>query len=651
MAKAKKWSLEYYVKQRVGGWDGPKALTAAVQQFIKDPESCEFVFSGSPLELANAIYLFWHKRSKGSINGGFFPTPLPVALDLARMLPGDVGTKVLDPGAGFGNLSWAAMQEGYDAVGVEIGTEWAELASLFGLPVTQGDFLGGYQTPKFDAVMVNPPFGNLFGHKDIAVDFMTRIADWSAGGTYVAAILPNGWLDKADKAHRAVIERYLVSARDSLPADTFKPLTSVGTEMCLLMTLDDGPLCGEQEDMQAGQGADLAEPDEPDDPQDVIEVTTVVPADILTQTEWRAEWAPIDPLSPENKAMDLNEYARKCAHHKASWCIPRECSSNSRYDVYIEWLLSKGVAVPDDIIATLEPDANQHQDVPLVGARLAAITVVPDPKFEVGQTVYFRVLGKVIETKITTRELAAPLVMWRYRTASNHVLLEDALREDMPTDMVLDICRAVATLSDIPAPVKDFAGEIVVKFDLGVSGYFVRTYKHTMGRTFAEVVRIDKEHYDRSDALRGLCVYSENDAGPVRAVRELIKEAQLLTPIYVERLEKEVQGFRQCEQCAGYVDAKGNGHNAGCSIAAPAQELVTSPVPDPTPQENQPVQKVTLSPLRDQIEVRTGKLCSGPWVIAKLVKRKDNDLYYEIAGGKTGSVKESGEGISWRSVS
>ena len=135
------------------------------------------------------------------------------------------------------------------------------------------------------------------------------------------------------------------------------------------------------------------------------------------------------------------------------------------------------------------------------------------------------------------------------------------------TQLELQVCRAVSALTDDDIhSTKDWDGEPVVKIDLaGTDGYFIRTYKHTMGRTFAEVVRIGADgNYEYGAAVRGLSVYTTGGDAQRRAVKALVKEAQILAPIVSERAEREQQGFRQCSRCAGYVNVVGEGHNAGC---------------------------------------------------------------------------------------
>ena len=231
----KKYSLSYWVKQRLhyGGSQPEQHFQAALDLFVNDREHCPFEFAGSPIELTNVMYQEWKKR--GSVHWCFFPTPLPVARDLAILLGVNSGDVVFDPGAGFGNLLHAAEERGATAFGCEFQHWLPGVGKTLGLNVQRGDFLDGYQPAAFTCVLTNPPFGRLGESADATADFLDRLADVCTDETRIAAILPRGFMQsERPKARVETIKKFRVSHSEPLPAETFKPLTNCATEMVLL---------------------------------------------------------------------------------------------------------------------------------------------------------------------------------------------------------------------------------------------------------------------------------------------------------------------------------------------------------------------------------------------------------------------------------
>jgi SAM-dependent methyltransferase len=241
MPKIKKYSLPHWIKQSLQFQSNPQnIISAALARHFESPDESPIAFDGSPLELINALYLEWKKRE--SVYHCFFPTPLAAARDLAQLAtigPDDV---VFDPGCGFGNLLHAAQECGARAFGCDL-QEWLsrQVAPVVGLDLQRGDFLDGYELPQpFTAVLMNPPFGKGYSERlgdvsDLTAAFLDRVNDLAAPGTRVAAILPANFLDSERPKYRCeVIQKLVVKQRVRLPGDTFKPLTSVATEMVLL---------------------------------------------------------------------------------------------------------------------------------------------------------------------------------------------------------------------------------------------------------------------------------------------------------------------------------------------------------------------------------------------------------------------------------
>lgn len=226
--KTRRYTLPYWVKQH-RGYDCDDAMASAVQHYIEHGDHPEMAFTGTALELANALYTESRKRIQPAL-GAYF-TPPDVAARMADSLRLTPSMVVLDPCAGIGNLMHAVIERGAYTVGWELQFRLAHLAQILGYAVTIGNGLA-VDTVAPDAVIINPPFGNMQGHADIAVEFMRGAA---AYGVPVAAILPRGWLTQARKSHREVATLYDVVDSEDLPAATFAPLTSIVTTRYLLL--------------------------------------------------------------------------------------------------------------------------------------------------------------------------------------------------------------------------------------------------------------------------------------------------------------------------------------------------------------------------------------------------------------------------------
>ena len=162
------------------------------------------------------------------------------------------------------------------------------------------------------------------------------------------------------------------------------------------------------------------------------------------------------------------------------------------------------------------------------------------------------------------------------------------------TQAALKLAQAVAALNPkaIPGPEPLWPGDkdAGIHIDLP-DGYFIRTFKHTLGRTFAEVSQIGADQLpQRPHATKGLSVYvGKGGNGHQRAVKALIHESEELSKFLVERANMERQGSRQCERCARYVDAGGAGHTTGCddnratAVTLDAREAAAEgrPITDP----------------------------------------------------------------------
>lgn len=185
-----KVSIPYWLKKN-NGWGGPyEKIVEAVLYYAQHRDHPDIAFEGSTLALATELYTT-HAHKAGAA-GGLYCTRPDVAEKMARSFKLRPSQVVLIPGLGLGALAEAALAVQPEAllVGVECQDWLVRVAQAARLPVTPGDFLNGVSLPAVGAVLVNPPYGNLWGSKQIERDFMARVAAVTQPGVKIAALLP-----------------------------------------------------------------------------------------------------------------------------------------------------------------------------------------------------------------------------------------------------------------------------------------------------------------------------------------------------------------------------------------------------------------------------------------------------------------------------
>lgn len=162
---------------------------------------------------------------------GNYPSP-PDVVD-AVMARADVreGMMVLEPSAGAGNLARACAQAGAFVTCVELWASRADQLREAGLgPVIVGDFLAVEPEPKFQRVVMNPPFGD-----GADIYHVIHASKFVAPGGILVAVMPTGW---RHNTHRLSTEfREWVSRRGAeviqLPPGSFQA-AGTGVSTCIV---------------------------------------------------------------------------------------------------------------------------------------------------------------------------------------------------------------------------------------------------------------------------------------------------------------------------------------------------------------------------------------------------------------------------------
>lgn len=160
-----------------------------------------------------------------------FFTPPDLAADLAIRADIRPGMHVLEPSAGEGALVFMALRRGASVTAVERDARLIPAVSGYEatfpgqLEVVHWDFLDWHpsaDTPPFDRVLMNPPFG-----KGAAIAHVTRAVEFLRPGGVLLAIMPPSWLTGQQRAandFRVLLSRMGDDAYDwdPLPEGSFR---------------------------------------------------------------------------------------------------------------------------------------------------------------------------------------------------------------------------------------------------------------------------------------------------------------------------------------------------------------------------------------------------------------------------------------------
>lgn len=149
----------------------------------------------------------------------FFPTPKAEGVRMAGLAGIKPGDLVLEPSAGNGNLADAARAAGGQVDVVEISSQLRDILTAKGYNVVAHDFMELDLAPKYDAILMNPPFSNRRDAEHIQRAFQML----KPGGRLVAIAGEGVFIGSDAKAvqFRAWLEEHGAEV-EALGAGTFK---------------------------------------------------------------------------------------------------------------------------------------------------------------------------------------------------------------------------------------------------------------------------------------------------------------------------------------------------------------------------------------------------------------------------------------------
>ncbi len=264
----------------------------------------------TPWDMAKSFYFGTKKQGAGRSARGregldYFATPEPVGLKMVEWADLRAGERALEPSAGHGAIArWFP-----DAAKVRVIEQSAELASRVALhvdgDVVHGRFEDHHIVNKYDAIVMNPPFGQ---GGATAIAHLSKAADHLADGGRVVALIPTGpaadkrfdnWLYGQDQDGKALHADLHLIANVTLPAVTFERAgTSVATRIVVIEKL-----AGDNDARLPASQIDLSGIDDIAALFDRLENLTIRPREKAVSEE-QAQTAPGRSLEAKPKPLD-----------------------------------------------------------------------------------------------------------------------------------------------------------------------------------------------------------------------------------------------------------------------------------------------------------------------------------------------------------
>jgi len=178
------------------------------------------VFDTDPAEVLEQVILTGEISTPQDM--GYFPTPPAVVAELFDNAGLESGMTVLEPSAGTGAIALAVAGRACPVDCVEIDEKRAKAIQDAGYArsVVVGDFLAVEPEPRYDRVVMNPPFA-----KNADIAHVRHALQFLKPGGRLVSVMSNGVKFRQTKTHEDF--RGLVFALggriEPLPDDAFKP--------------------------------------------------------------------------------------------------------------------------------------------------------------------------------------------------------------------------------------------------------------------------------------------------------------------------------------------------------------------------------------------------------------------------------------------
>ena len=150
---------------------------------------------------------------------GCFFSPPAVVERLVEAADLRSGLSCLEPSAGNGAIVRGLLGRGHPATAIEIRPELASQVAALGVDVTVGDFLDSTPEPRYDRVVMNPPFA-----KGAEVKHVLHAIEFLRPGGRLVSVMSASLSFRTDRRYSGFRERIseLGGRIEDLPESSFK---------------------------------------------------------------------------------------------------------------------------------------------------------------------------------------------------------------------------------------------------------------------------------------------------------------------------------------------------------------------------------------------------------------------------------------------
>lgn len=149
---------------------------------------------GSPFNYAKTLYFGKQKGRQNHKGNDFFATPDPIGFKMVEWADIRANDKVLEPSAGVGAIGKWFPANSVNHFIEQSGTLFSDLTVAVQGKVQQMDFMDLDLHNKYDAIVMNPPFGK---SSVTAIEHLQKAMSHTSSGGRIVMLAPNNMMEKA----------------------------------------------------------------------------------------------------------------------------------------------------------------------------------------------------------------------------------------------------------------------------------------------------------------------------------------------------------------------------------------------------------------------------------------------------------------------
>lgn len=149
---------------------------------------------GNPFTYAKTLYFGKQKGRQNHKGNDFFATPDPIGFKMVEWADIRANDKVLEPSAGVGAIGKWFPANSVNHFIEQSGTLFSDLTVAVQGKVQQMDFMDLDLHNKYDAIVMNPPFGK---SSVTAIEHLQKAMSHTSNGGRIVMLAPNNMMEKA----------------------------------------------------------------------------------------------------------------------------------------------------------------------------------------------------------------------------------------------------------------------------------------------------------------------------------------------------------------------------------------------------------------------------------------------------------------------